>query len=175
MFSQSTKVCLKALSCLIERDRGAVVQSSDIARELEISATYVTKVFQPLCRKGWLRSQKGRTGGWVLVADPATLTLADAVAVLEPQEQWKRCLAGQEVCSGDSACLFLEAWSQAVEAFCKVLEKTRLDRLPMALPPCFGPRYHCDGESAANEEPTLLPESPSPESRSPESRKGVYR
>ncbi|MFQ5507117.1 MAG: RrF2 family transcriptional regulator [Planctomycetota bacterium] len=140
MFSQTTKICLKSLAFLVTKERGSVVQSSEIAGRVGVSPTYVTKVFQPLCRQGWLRSIKGRTGGWVLDKDPSKLTLAQTVLVLDPEQQWRRCVIGHEICSGETACPFHDTWVQAIEDFQQVMEATTLDRLPEFLPPCFDGR-----------------------------------
>ena len=138
MFQPMTKICLRSLAFLVAEARGKIVRSREIGARLGISPTYAAKALQPLERKGWLRSIRGRKGGWQLSVDPASVTIYDVVQVMEPDQRWKRCVVGHEVCEDDCACPFHETWKETVRKISTVMKDCRLDRLDEFLPPCVG-------------------------------------
>lgn len=135
MFQQMTEICLRALTFLVGAEAGSIVQAREIADRLGISSTYVTKAFQPLARAGWLRSIKGRAGGWMLAVDPRRRTIAELIDVLEPNQRWKCCVVGHVVCSDETACPFHETWKKTLENMERVMRRTRLNELAGFLPP----------------------------------------
>jgi Rrf2 family transcriptional regulator, iron-sulfur cluster assembly transcription factor len=147
MFQHTTELGVRGLAVLLTLRRDGPVQSREISARLGVSATYVTKAFQPLARNGWLHSTRGRTGGWELIVDPSTVTLAEIVLALEPDEQWRSCVMGHTVCSDETACPFHEIWGETRDRFVEVMKATTLEELAS-----FAPRF------------PLAP--PSPDSRS---------
>jgi Rrf2 family transcriptional regulator, iron-sulfur cluster assembly transcription factor len=143
MFHLATELGIRGLAVLLTLRGDQLVQSREIAARLGVSATYITKALQPLARRGWLRSTRGRAGGWDLVVDPDTITLADVVRALEPDEQWRKCVVGHAVCSDETACPFHEVWGETRQRFAGVMEETPISELarfavPAALPPSPG-------------------------------------
>ena len=135
MFQLATEICLRSLALLISRREKGLVQSAEIGEALGISAAYVTKVLQPLARRGWLKSQKGRGGGWSLVADPDSVSLAEVVAVLEPDQGWSRCVIGHRVCSDETPCPFHDAWKKTLADFRQRMDSMTLADLDHYQPP----------------------------------------
>ena len=129
MFQSTTELGIRGLVVLLALRGDGPVQSREIASRLGVSPGYVTQAFQPLARMGWLHSMRGRTGGWELTVDPKTVTLADVVRALEPDEQWRRCVIGLSICSPDDPCPLHEAWGEARGRITDALEKTTLDEL----------------------------------------------
>ncbi|MAE77038.1 MAG: hypothetical protein CMJ85_09240 [Planctomycetes bacterium] len=139
MFQQMTEIALRGLAYMIDAPSGRVVQSRQIGTRLGISGTYVAKALQPLARIGWLRSVKGRCGGWVLEVDPAAHTVLEAVETLEPHGEWSRCPVGHRSCGDETDCPFHDTWSRAISEFRATLAKTQVAALPRFLPPCYDP------------------------------------
>lgn len=137
MFQQMTEIALRGFAYVMQQPKGDVIQSQRIGEKLGISGTYVAKAFQPLARAGWLRSVKGRAGGWVLECDPAQHTVLDAVDVLEPRDGWRRCPVGHLECGDEVDCPFHDTWENTMNEFRRVMESTNLVRLPGWLPPCY--------------------------------------
>lgn len=135
MFQQSTDVGIRGLAVLVGQPQGEIVQSSDIGTHLGISGAYITKAFQPLARAGWLRSVRGRAGGWTLAVDPKSVTLRQVVDTLEPAGEWRGCVMGHYVCSDETACPFHATWKKTREEFEAVLERTTLEDLARFAPP----------------------------------------
>ncbi|MCA9319527.1 MAG: Rrf2 family transcriptional regulator [Planctomycetes bacterium] len=135
MFQLGTEICLRSLALLVARGRGSCVQSSEIGDALGLSAAYVTKILQPLARQGWMKSQKGRGGGWSLVAEPRSVTLAQLIAILEPDRAWARCVIGHRTCSDETPCPFHDAWKKTLADFSRRMDRLTLADLKRYLPP----------------------------------------
>ena len=135
MFAQMTEICLRGLSFLVAETDGGLVQSSDIAKKLGISPTYLSKAFQPLALNGILKSVRGRNGGWQMAVDTRTTPLARVIEILEPGSRWKRCVIGNASCADETACPFHHTWKVTVEKFTQILDETMLSGLVDFLPP----------------------------------------
>ena len=148
MFQQMTEIALRGLAFVMSQPEGQVIQSRQIGEHLGISGTYVAKAFQPFARANWLRSVKGRAGGWVLEFEPTEHTIMDAVDVLEPNDTWKRCVVGNVLCQEQrDGCPFHDTWRHTVDEFEKLMKQTRLARLPEFLPPCYDRTLHASSGS----------------------------
>ncbi len=135
MFQLSTEICLRSLAILVARRDEGRVQSGDIGAMLGLSAAYITKSLQPLARMGWLKSQKGRGGGWALAVDPSHISLAQLMEVLEPDDGWSRCVIGHRTCSDETPCPFHDAWKKTKADFRRRMEKLTLENLENYVPP----------------------------------------
>ncbi len=134
MFQQITELGVRGLAVLLTLRGNGLVQSREIGARLGVSAAYVTKAFQPLARNGWLRSTRGRKGGWELIVDPHSITLAEIVLALEPDEQWRKCVMGHTVCSDENGCPFHQVWGDSRDRFAAVMEATTLADLEWFAP-----------------------------------------
>jgi Rrf2 family protein len=65
-----------------------------ISEAARIPAGYLSKIMQTLARAGLVKAQRGQNGGFVLVQDPATLTLLDVVRVADPCRRITNCPLG---------------------------------------------------------------------------------
>lgn len=85
--SRAQEVALAALPLLDPRGppgRGRGVK--DLAEEARVPAPFLAKVLGRLVDRGLLRSQRGRTGGFLLGRPAAEITLADVVLALGKKE-----------------------------------------------------------------------------------------
>ena len=74
---------LRALVDLAEQDLKAPQPLGKIAARQDLSVKYLEQTFLLLRKAGLVRSVKGTRGGYLLTADPAKITLAQVIAVLE--------------------------------------------------------------------------------------------
>ena len=65
MFSATFRYALLSLLEIAASDEG--INATDLARRLEISGTYLSNVLSELKRMGFIKSQKGRHGGYTLI------------------------------------------------------------------------------------------------------------
>ena len=89
MISQTTEYALRAIVHLAAGTEPQTTQT--IAAATKVSPGYLSKVLQILGRAGLVRSQRGLGGGFVLDADPATLTILDVVDAVDPIQRITHC------------------------------------------------------------------------------------
>ncbi|HKJ03083.1 MAG TPA: Rrf2 family transcriptional regulator [Longimicrobiales bacterium] len=133
MLSQTGLYALQSLLHLAEQGEGAQVTAAATARELAIPGTYLAKVLQRLAREGILESTRGAGGGYRLARDPASLTVAAAVAPFQELRAPETCLLGGpcDLANPCSAHARRTAWNAAA---LEILEKTTLADLLSGAP-----------------------------------------
>lgn len=79
---------------------GRVVSAKEIAEKYGISFEFVSKALQCLMRQKFIGSQQGATGGYVMVRDPKTLSVAEILDAVEGKSKIVEC-CGE---SGEGSC-----------------------------------------------------------------------
>jgi Rrf2 family nitric oxide-sensitive transcriptional repressor len=91
MISQAAEYSLRAVLLLATRGREQPLTTQQISDAAKIPGGYLAKILQVLVRAGVVTSQRGMRGGFVLGADPETLTLMDIVRVVDPSHRIRSC------------------------------------------------------------------------------------
>lgn len=94
MISQTAEYALRAVVCLArsEPDRRWTVH--DIHDQTEVPEGYLSKVMQQLARAGIVRSQRGRSGGFVLDRTLEELSVLDVINAVDPLQRIHACPLG---------------------------------------------------------------------------------
>ena len=90
MLSQTAEYAMRAALCLA-RHHGEALTTLAIAEEMQIPSSYLSKVLQFLGRARIVRSQRGQGGGFVLLRDPAAISLLDVMDAVDPIARIERC------------------------------------------------------------------------------------
>lgn len=85
------------------------VSLSEISRRQNISLSYLEQLFGKLRRAGIVESVRGPGGGYRPAQDPARITVADVVRVVEVLDS-RQC-GGKEDCKDEERCLTHELWA----------------------------------------------------------------
>lgn len=83
MISKKTKYGLKAMAYLARKGQGTQVVISDIATAENIPRKFLEAILLELKNHGFLGSRLGKGGGYYLLKDPATISLASLHRILE--------------------------------------------------------------------------------------------
>jgi Rrf2 family protein len=83
MISKKTKYGLKAMANLARRGQGVQVVISEIAADENIPRKFLEAILLDLKNQGLLGSRLGKGGGYYLLRDPATISLAAIYRILE--------------------------------------------------------------------------------------------
>lgn len=83
--SQKLDYACRAAVCLAKHyDRSAVVKLEDISQREDISSSFLVQILNELKRSGIVESKRGKAGGYALSRNPASISLGDLVAAIEP-------------------------------------------------------------------------------------------
>jgi len=95
------------------------VNLNDIAERQGISAKYLWQIVNLLKTAGFVRGTRGPKGGYVLLRDPAAITLLDVIQILEGPVSLVECVDDPDFCVRVENCVAHSVWeevSQAVRA-----------------------------------------------------------
>ena len=106
----------------------------DVAKELGLPSSFLSKILQTLSRYGFLNSVKGPKGGFSLSEKGAESTIAELVAVVDGPMNFDMCLAGFSPCSEENACPFHEEWKRIREEIREVVNSKNIYELAKEMP-----------------------------------------
>ena len=100
---------------------GASRTVKELARALDVPATYLTKVLQPLTHAGLLRAVRGPGGGVQLAYPADEMSLWDVLQAVEPAGAFDRCMLGLEKCGETEPCALHESWAPVKQRMVEML------------------------------------------------------
>jgi Rrf2 family protein len=77
---------------------------AEIAHEIEAPFFYTAKIFQRLAKQGFVKSLKGKGGGFFLDPDKLDLPLKDIIIAIEGEELFIGCGFGLKNCDENNPC-----------------------------------------------------------------------
>ena len=131
MLTMKTKYALKALAQLATAQDGLPLQIADIAEQDQIPRKFLEAILAELKHHGFLRSRKGRGGGYLLAKPADTISLASVIRVLDGPIAPVPCLSRTayrpcEGCKDEATCAVRLVLKDAHAASLQVLESTTL-------------------------------------------------
>lgn len=127
--STRTRYGTRALLELALHEGEGPIFLKDIARQQQISLSYLEHLVAPLIAGGIIRSTKGPRGGISLTRNPGEIKLSEITHLLEGSVAPVECVNDPDVCSRSGTCATRDVWSQLKKAMDGVLESTTLEDL----------------------------------------------
>ena len=126
--SKKTDYALRALFTLVDHFGGAPIPIRELARRNDVPKRFLEQIMLQLKAKGWVSSEAGIRGGYVLAKSPSKITMGDVVrhfdGVLAPID----CVSvtGYERCSQEPVCKFRRVFLDARNYVAGVMDKATL-------------------------------------------------
>jgi Rrf2 family nitric oxide-sensitive transcriptional repressor len=117
---------------------GRLVTIDETLRAYEISRGHLMKVVTVLGQAGFLRSQRGRAGGFTLARAPDQIALGAVLRATEPDFRLVECLGEGNACAITGPCRLPGIVSEALAAFLAVMDRHSLADLALQ-PEAFAP------------------------------------
>jgi len=107
------------------------ISLQQISDEEGISMKYLEQLIVPLREFGWVKSVRGRDGGYLMLQDPKNLTLKDLIWLVDNKPFVIDCLNEQCVhrCDLEKKCLSKKAWQKVQGALENSMNKISLAEL----------------------------------------------
>ena len=129
LFSKSCEYAFQAIIYLAARPPGKPALQREISNALNIPPHFLGKILQTLRNHGYITSQKGKTGGFLLKNSSRDLSLYGIAQLFEGPEFLENCVIGFPGCSDDTPCPFHEEWKIAKELIYKMIKNNQIDEL----------------------------------------------
>ena len=124
---KGTQYAIQALEWMVEEEDGNPVDVREVARHVNVSPTYLAKIFQQLTQNDILVSRRGRMGGFSLRKGPDDIHLADIVMACEKFDRQRVCMLDGKICTGRKVrCRIHPVWLRIQTEIRNLFENTSL-------------------------------------------------
>ncbi len=124
--SKLTDYGIVLLARFAEEPQGTTLNAREMAESTTLPLPVVSKMLKTLTGAELLRSQRGVKGGYQLVREPAAVTVAELLDVLEGPVALMECAAGPGHCEQEDICSVREPWLRINAAVLRALERVTL-------------------------------------------------
>jgi Rrf2 family iron-sulfur cluster assembly transcriptional regulator len=130
--TRKTDLALRAL--LVLGRQAARAKAAALAASIGSTVGFVPQVVAPLVQRGWVRSDPGPTGGYVLSADLAQVSVLDVIEAVEGPTVSGRCVLVDGPCSDADPCALHVPWSRARDQLLAELAAAPVSSLDLPRP-----------------------------------------
>jgi len=116
----------RAMLELSRRYREGPIHSREISKVQEIPPHFLQQILLLLKRAGYLKSRKGRMGGYILAKPPDEINVAEVIRVMDGPLAPIDCVSvmAHETCPMEGTCGLRWLWKDVRDAVAEILEKT---------------------------------------------------
>ena len=127
MLSQKARYALHALIVLAEHGGDEPMQIADVAEEARVPRKFLEQILVDLKKRGIVRSQRGRSGGYFIGKAPKDISFADVIRVIDGPLALAPCVSVTayhkcEDCVDEATCSIRKVLLAARDATANVLE-----------------------------------------------------
>lgn len=111
--TRAGEYAVRCILYLASQGQGVLVRRLVIAEYFDIPDKFLAKIAQQLAKGGMIEIKQGARGGYVLIRDPATLTLLEVVEALIGEISLNGCVADADFCRSSANCAVNRVWTKA--------------------------------------------------------------
>lgn len=126
---KKTELALRAFLALADSASDGPTKGASLAVELGTTSYYLPEVMRPLVQAGWVKSVPGPLGGYVLAADPPSVSVLMLIEAVEGPTRDDRCVLRGTPCPAEDLCAMHAAWARAREALLVELDQSPLSEM----------------------------------------------
>ena len=119
--TRKTDLAVRSLVTL--RDHGPKIKALALATAIGTTTGYLSQVMAPLVSHGWVRSEPGPTGGYLLIGDTVRITVLDIIEAVEGKIDYRRCVMIDRPCGESGECALHTPWMRARAELVRELKK----------------------------------------------------
>jgi Rrf2 family protein len=131
MLSQKARYALHALIVLAEHTGGEPMQIADVAQEARVPRKFLEQILVDLKKRGIVRSQRGRSGGYFIGKAPKDISFAEVIRTIDGPLALAPCVSVTayhkcEDCVDEATCSIRKVLLAARDATAQVLESRNI-------------------------------------------------
>ena len=127
--TRAAEYAVRCVLYLAQRDRGALVNRQEIARQADIPAHFLAKIAQDLAKAGIIEIRQGMRGGFVLSKDPADINLLEVVETMIGEILLNDCISRSSGCKASDHCSVHRVWWKARDQLRATLQQVSFKQL----------------------------------------------
>lgn len=117
-----------------------LITIEETAKTYDISRAHLRKVVNIITRAGYIRTVRGRAGGFTLAKPPEAINLGELVRATEPDFTLVECFATGSRCIITKRCHLPDVLNEALSAFVATLDRYTLADIMLTKRDFFPPR-----------------------------------
>jgi Rrf2 family protein len=86
------------------KQKGKIVSATDLVGKLNIPKAFLRRILQELSKTGFLKSQKGKGGGFELAVSPVGIKISDLIKIFQGEMSFSECLFKKKICPNTKTC-----------------------------------------------------------------------
>jgi len=129
--SQECHYALRAVLELARRYHRGSAKNSEIAEVQAIPPRFLEVILSELKRGGFVGSRRGSSGGYVLLDDPAKLTVGSIIGFIQGPVEPVECVSAEShmECSLRESCALTRMWQRVKKAVTDIYDTTTFQDL----------------------------------------------
>jgi Rrf2 family protein len=134
--SKRTDYALRALFTLVDHYNANPIPIRELARRNDVPKRFLEQIMLDLKAQGWVSSEAGIRGGYVLTRNPSKITMGEVVRFFDGILAPIGCVSvtGYERCSQESVCRFRRVFLDARNYVAELMDKATLADVAKGLP-----------------------------------------
>ena len=106
------------------------MKASELAARVDSTAGFLSQAMTPLVTRGWVRSEPGPAGGYLLDVELGGVSVLDVIEAVEGPTDTVHCVLENRPCSGSGGhCALHRPWSTARSNLLTELAATPMSEL----------------------------------------------
>jgi Rrf2 family protein len=134
LYSKTAQYSIQAMLFIAANHTKDNCPVCDIAKELKLPASFLSKILQTMSRFGFLNSVKGPRGGFSISEKGAGASIAQIVEIIDGPMDFDMCIAGFTPCDEQHACPMHASWKRIREEIRDLVTKRPLMKLAQDMP-----------------------------------------
>jgi Rrf2 family protein len=114
---------------------GEIISAAELSNELQISWSLIRRILQELNKKGFVRSYKGKGGGFIIESDPQDIFVLELMKIFQGPLSFNRCGVNNQSCSNMTECQLRKKISDIEEYVTSELKPVTIDSLVSGVTP----------------------------------------
>jgi Rrf2 family protein len=98
---------------LAKQGRGILTSRQEIAEQADIPSHFLAKIAQDLAKAGFIEIKQGARGGFILLKEPAKISLLEIVETMIGEIFLNDCVARPSSCKVTYSCAVHQVWLDA--------------------------------------------------------------
>ncbi len=112
MLTKMTRFGTRAVFDIAYNSSGLPVQVKDIAQRQELPLKFLEQIFHKFKKADFIKSQRGKHGGYVLTKDPSEITVGDIARAVDEQLDLVCCVGDARTCQRTEQCPTRPVWEE---------------------------------------------------------------
>ena len=112
MLTKMTRFGTRAVFDMAYNSSGLPVQVKHIVKRQNLPLKFLEQIFNKLKKADFIKSQRGKHGGYVLTKDPREITVGDIVRAVDEPLDLVCCVSDTKTCNRAGQCPTRPVWEE---------------------------------------------------------------